>query len=258
MKENRLFNCFVVKPIAFLFRQIIRLRYRVILKETDILKSDRPILFLPNHQALIDPFILLGNIYKYTSVLPAVSSKYYNIFFVKALFRKWGAISVSDLENGSRNVNVLQEVSRATLKGLRRGKNMVIYPSGQIANQGFEKIANKKTAFTVVSRLPENCMVVGIRIQGLWGSMWSKAKTGKSPDFFTQALKGIFYIIANLIFFLPRRNVQIEFVDITNYAKENTANGRHEFNQALELFYNVHGEEKLKIVPYHFIHFRKS
>jgi 1-acyl-sn-glycerol-3-phosphate acyltransferase len=245
------------KTLAFVTRNILRLRYRVILIGSEVLDKNNSMLVLPNHQALIDPIILISNMYRYSTVLPAISSKYYDIIFLKAFFKNLGAIRVSDLERGSRDVNVLKDISRAILKGLKRGKSMVLYPSGQIANQGFERIANKKSAHVLVSKLPQNSEVIGVRIHGLWGSMWSKAKTGASPDFFLQFLKGIFYIFLNLIFFIPKRKVEIEFFDITEQAKESATKGRKEFNQFLEEFYNSQGEEPALSVPYFFLHFNQ-
>jgi long-chain-fatty-acid--[acyl-carrier-protein] ligase len=82
--------------------------------------------------------------------------------------------------------------------------------------------------------------------------MWSKAKTGKSPDLFVQLLKGIFYVLANLIFFVPGRTVSIEFEDITTSSKEKAACGQKEFNSYLEEFYNLHGEEPVLFLRHYF------
>jgi long-chain-fatty-acid--[acyl-carrier-protein] ligase len=128
----------------------------------------------------------------------------------------------------------------------------VIYPSGQIAGQGYEKIFNKKAAYHIVSTIPENVQIVGVRITGLWGSMFSKAKTGKSPNFAVQLLKGFFYVLANLLFFAPKRSVSIEFEDITSIAKENAIPGQKTFNLFLEEFYNLHGEEAVLFLKHIF------
>jgi len=252
MKKTNRFMTWLAKVLAALSRFVLLTRYRVRLHGTELLNTNQPILFLPNHQALIDPIILIGNLYKYTVVLPAISSKFYDFILIKPLFKSWGAIRVSDLERGSRNVNVLNEIARATLKGLRRGKNMVLYPSGQIASQGFERIANKKSAHVIVGRLPEEVKVIGVRIRGLWGSMWSKYGKGKSPDFIRLLLKGAFYVFANLFFFLPKRTIDIEFVDITEMTRVHAKEGRKEFNMYLEEFYNEKGEELSIVLPYYF------
>ena len=83
-----------------------------------------------------------------------------------------------------------------------------------------------------------------MRIRSLWGSMRSRAKTVRSPKFAWTYLKGIFYVLANLLFFVPRRDVTITFEDITDDAVRYAAEGRQPFNRFLESFYNAPGEEQ--------------
>jgi len=243
MKNPNSFVLFLSKILAFKIRLLLRFRYRISIKGAEVLKSNSPVLFLPNHQALIDPVILLSQIYRFSTATPVVSEKYFNIPVVKWYFKRLGAIRVSDLETGSRDTQVLKMITRSVIKGFGRKKNIVIYPSGQIAGQGSEKIFNKKSAYHIVSTIPEGVQIIGVRITGLWGSMWSKARSGKSPDFFLQLLKGAFYVLANLLFFVPKRTVNIEFEDITSIAKEKVILGQKPFNSLLEEFYNLHGEE---------------
>jgi len=243
MRKTESFIVLFSKILAFKIRLLLRFRYKISVKGSEILQNNSPILFLPNHQALIDPVILLSHIYRYTTAIPVISEKYYDISLVKWYFKRMGAVRVSDLETGSRNTQVLKSIIRSVYKGFRRNKNIVIYPSGQIAGQGYEKIFNKKSAYHIVSNIPEDVQIVGVRINGLWGSMFSKAKTGKSPDFFVQLAKGTFYVLANLLFFIPKRSVSIEFEDLTSIAKEKAIPGQTQFNLFLEDFYNLHGEE---------------
>ena len=44
-------------------------------------------------------------------------------------------------------------------------------------------------------------------------------------------LKGIFYVLANLLFFVPKRDVTIIFEDITDDAVHYAAEGRQPFNR---------------------------
>ena len=50
--------------------------------------------------------------------------------------------------------------------------------------------------------------------------MWSRAWMGKAPSFIKTFIKAKLYILANFIFFLPRRRVTITFIDITDEALE--------------------------------------
>lgn len=231
---------------------LLKSRYNVDIKGLDVINNDTPKLFLPNHQAIVDPILILPQIYKVSSAVPVVTEGYFNLPIAKSLFTSWGAISVSDLESGSKDINVLEEVTSKTLECLKRGENVVIYPSGQLTGQGYEKIINKQGAWSIVTSLPEESLVIGVKISGLWGSQWSKAWTGKSPNFGTMALKSISYLILNLLFFVPKRKITIEFADITAETKHKAQSGKNAFNLSLEAFYNSNGEEPVKYIKHYF------
>jgi acyl carrier protein len=252
MKKTDSFIVLLSKILAFKIRLLLRFRYRISITGSEILQNHSPVLFLPNHQALIDPIMLLSQIYRFTTATPVVSEKYFNMPVVKWYFKRMGAVSVSDLEAGSRDTQVLKSITNSVSQGFMNGHNVVMYPSGQIAGQGYEKIFNKKSAYHIVVAIPENVQIVGVRITGLWGSIFSKAKSGKSPDFFVQLLKGIFYVLANLLFFLPKRTVSIEVEDLTTIAKEKAVEGQKPFNSFLEDFYNLHGEEPALFLKHFF------
>jgi 1-acyl-sn-glycerol-3-phosphate acyltransferase len=240
------------KAIAWILRLILRSRYRVKVHGQEIFEGRTPVLFLPNHQALIDPFILLSQIYRFSSAIPVISEKYFDIPLAKWYFQQVGAVRVSDLETGNRDTQVLKSIIQSVFDGFRRNTNIVIYPGGQLAAQGYERIFNKKSAYHIVEKIPDQVLIVGVRITGLWGSMWSKAGTGKTPSFFLQLFKGIVYVLANLLFFVPKREVSIEFEDLSQIARERVVPGQKAFNEFLEEFYNWHGEEPKTRVKYYF------
>ncbi|MBS2099450.1 AMP-binding protein [Carboxylicivirga linearis] len=234
-------------------RAILSLRYTIEVKGEEVLKQDSPKLILPNHQAIMDPIVLFAHLYKYTTAVPVVTSGYYDMPVAKTMFSSWGAVRVSDLEAGSRNTNVLEEIVKSVNHGFELKKNIVIYPSGQIATQGYEKILNKQSAYRVVKELPQDVEVIAARIRGFWGSRWSKAWTGKSPNFFGMLLKTIGFLFVNLLFFMPRRKITIEFVNVSEQTKSNSQLGKNEFNTFLEETYNVHGEEPVNYLKAHFL-----
>lgn len=240
------------KILAVFFRLGFSLRYDVKLKGEELLKENRVKLFLPNHQALIEPIILQSYIIKYHEIVPAVSAKYFENPFFRLIMKIVNSVPVSDMESGNRDVEVLNKVKSALLNSILSGKNALLYPSGQLASQGYEKIYNKQGAFNLVSELPENILIVGVRIRGFWGSMWSKAKTGKTPDFLLSLIKAILIILSNLIFFTPRREVSFEFFDVTNAAKQHSKIDRKSFNMFLESLYNQDGAEAVKCQKYFF------
>ncbi|WP_289054419.1 AMP-binding protein [Carboxylicivirga marina] len=253
MRQHHPFIIGIAKCLFAFVRFILSARYRVKIIGEANLKSTNPKLILPNHQAIMDPILLFTHLYKFSSAVPVMLSSYYDIPVAKSVFKAWGAVRVSDLEGGSRNTNVLDQIVSSVDKGLEMEKNIVLYPSGQIAAQGYERIRNKQSAQLSVQNMPDEAEVIAVRISGLWGSYWSRAWMGKSPSFFPTLLKSIALIFFNLLFFMPRRHVCIEFINISKDAKAKSQEGKTEFNEYLEQVYNANGEEPVSYIKYHFL-----
>ncbi|MDR2129822.1 MAG: 1-acyl-sn-glycerol-3-phosphate acyltransferase [Odoribacteraceae bacterium] len=234
-----------MKRVAALYRYALSLRYRVHLEGTGVLLEEGTKLLLPNHQALVDPQILYAHVYRYLVATPLMSVDYFEIRLLQPLFKRLGAIPVPNLERGRAGVAVAAGLHERVLEALQEGKHVLLYPAGQIAAGGSERIRNKQVAWQVCRRLPAGTRVIGVRVRGLWGSMWSRAGNGKSPHFLPTYLKGIFYVLVNFVFLLPRRAVLISFHDITGEALEEATRGRAEFNAFLETFYNSPAPDSL-------------
>lgn len=246
-----------IRLLGLLYRKALALRYTVRLEGTEVLQGNETLLILPNHQATVDPQILFAHLYRFTTAVPLVSAGYTDIGILKPLFNYMGVIPVPDLERGRKGVELVAQLHDVVLDALNRQKNILIYPAGQLAGQGDERIYNKQTAWQVCCQLPENTRVIGVRIRGLWGSIWSRAWTGRSPNFVVTYLRGIGYVLANLIFFLPRRKVSVSFHDITAEALNKAGEGRQAFNHYLETFYNAPGTDPLLFLK-HFFYFPRS
>jgi long-chain-fatty-acid--[acyl-carrier-protein] ligase len=241
-----------IKRVATWYRRLLSLRYRVRLEGVDVLEQEGAKLLLPNHQATVDPQILFAHLYRYLAAVPLVSASYYEIGLLTPLFKRMGTLPVPDLERGRAGAAAAALLHEAVLDALRAGKHVVLYPAGQIAAGGSERIRNKRLAWQICRQFPPGARVIGTRVRGLWGSSWSRAASGRSPRFLTTYLKGIFYALANLVFFLPRRNVVISFHDITDEARACAAGDRAAFNDYLEQFYNLPGPDPLTRVRYFF------
>ncbi len=253
MKEKNPIIKGIARLIFLLGRLILSLRYKVNLSQLNCIDKIKPVLFLPNHQAVVDPMLLVSSVYPHKNVVPVITSTYYDMPILNKFFKRWGAVRVSDLGAGSRNIEVLNDIKQAAIIAFEHKRSIVIYPSGKIAEQGLERIQNKKSAYEIINHLPDNVQIIGIRINGLWGSIWSKAYTGKSPDFLRCLLKGLGFTLTNLIFFMPRRKVNMVFEDITHKCKENArAMSRPDFNTYLEHFYNINGEEQATFTKHYF------
>lgn len=255
-KDSQKIN-FTIKICWYFYRFILSRRYNVIITGGDLLKSTSGKLILPNHQSHIDPQIMAVETFRYGALVPVVAQRFFKIPVIRYFLKHWGAVSVSDFKSGNRDVNILENMSTQVNKALKQGKNIIIYPSGQLTDQGIEKINNKQGAFALVNTLPENVQVLGVRINGLWGSVWSKAWEGKQPHFLSTYLKAIFLLSANFILFSPKRTVTLEFVDITAEAIQHSKTDRKKFNTFLEEFYNKNGAEEVSYVK-HYFYFPKS
>ena len=231
---------------------LVTLRYRVTVKGSEVLQDGRPHLILPNHQALVDPFIVVTEVYRFVPVVPVVLETYFHLPVLRTIFRIIGGVPVSDLSMENRNPDVLREIMSGAIDALQQRQSILLYPSGQLAGQGYEKIFNKQSAWAIAATLPADARIIGLRLSGLWGSMWSRAWVGESPHVGWTALKALFYLAANLFFFLPRRDVTLEFADITQDAVQRAKLGRNEFNLFLESFYNAGGEEPVRFLKHYF------
>ena len=127
----------------------------------------------------------------------------------------------------------------------KAGGNFLIYPSGRLKRGPEEILGGASFVHTILQQCPE-ANVVLVRTTGLWGSRFSRALTGQSPDFAKILLEGFKIILKNLIFFTPRREIIVEVEPAS--ADLPVAAARLEFNQYLERWYNSKGPDSVKLV----------
>lgn len=109
-----------------------------------------------------------------------------------------------------------------------------------------EEIRAASAVKLILEQVPD-VRVVLVRQNGLWGSSFSWA-SGKNPDVMFNLKQGLKYLFLNGLFFMPRRPVQIEFVEPKNFPR--TAD-RITMNRFLEDFYNADASRNT-YVPYFF------
>lgn len=248
-------SCFV-KFLLIIFSFVLSRRYILNIKGLHHLQKPGAKLLLQSHQSHIDPQLLGVFVAQNCDFVPVISEKFLGIPLIGSILKTWNAVGVSDLKYGNRDPHVLKKIFSKIMDALNQGKSVLIAPSGQIAETPIELIKNKQSAHALVSNLPDNVKVIGVRVSGLWGSMWSVAWNGNRPNFLFTLLKGVFYLLANLIFFLPKRRVTFEFLDITEESKRKAELDRRSFNNYLEDFYNVNGPEEPTYIK-HFFYFPK-
>ncbi len=130
------------------------------------------------------------------------------------------------------------------------GQNIILWPAGRVEHTGVERLGAARTLSEVFRDVPQAKMVL-VRTRGLWGSRFSWGFTGEQPSFLKRVLQGAGYILANLIFFAPRRKVDLtlEYIDRSRLPGVE----REVLNPWLEQWYNVDAPEKPTFVPAHFL-----
>lgn len=236
----------------YVARFLLWLRYRIRVHGAETVRSlEGPILVLPNHPAFIDPPIMLIMMYPLFHPRPLLFEGNFRNPLFYPLLPLLDAIRVPDLDQTSaearqRTSEAIENVKEA----LRKKQNVIMWPSGRLQRTGLERLGAARTLSEVLHDVPEAKIVLA-RTSGLWGSRFSYGFDGKSPPFFKRLLKGALMILANLIFFAPRRNVDItlEYMDRSRLPGLE----REVLNPFLEDWYNEGGPARPVFVPAHFL-----
>jgi long-chain-fatty-acid--[acyl-carrier-protein] ligase len=232
---------------------VLRLRYRVEFRGEENLKGLKKhegILFLPSHPSEIESLFLALKFWPKFRFRAIAVEYAFHVPFVGAILRWMKAIPVAKLihsvnEIKAKTAEAALEAASLTLKS--RGA-VLLYPAGRIKSGSLEIVGGVSGAQLLVQRF-STVNVVLIRIRGLWGSSFSQALTGESPDPFEVLLHGLKALFKNGLFFLPRRKVTIEIeVNPPNFPRNSS---RAEFNRYLEQWINLK-PDSLQIVPYQF------
>lgn len=237
--------------LRFFGRSLLNLRYQVELKGAEnLIGLTGPVLVLPNHPGYIDPAILLTQLGRYLQLRPLVFEDTYRNPLVYPIMLAIDALEVPDLQQQSKNAkDQTEELLNRVEAGLKRGEAFLIYPSGRLQRSGVEVVGAARAASDILTRCPETKVIL-VQTQGVWGSMFSFAQTGKLPDLNACAKQGLWHLLTNLIFFAPRRKVTItvqraDFSSLSDFSRE-------QLNPFLEKWYNKDTSSKPVFVPYHF------
>lgn len=233
--------------LSWIFLWVLSLRYRIEIKGLDHLKKVKKggVLFLPNHAAHMDPLFLFLILWPKYRLVPLVVDYIYRQPILHGLLRWMEAQVVPDFDHSVNQIKV-KRVERAMggiVKALSAGRNIILYPSGHLKATGKEVIGGASGAHAIIQACPE-ANVVLIRTTGLWGSSFSRALIGRTPDLFPLAFKGAWIVIKNLFFFTPRRRITIEFE--TAPSDFPATGSRLEVNRYLESWYNQYPDREGK------------
>ena len=197
------------------------------------------ILVLPNHPAMVDP-MLVGSTFWRRALHPLSDEHFLQRGGISAyVLKTLGTVAVPDLRrhHSAAAVQAARGLTRVVTDALSAGKDVIFYPSGHIWTSPREEIGTRQLAYNVCGALPQNVRVLGVRTEGLWGSIWSRANRTASPAFGATLAKSIFlwFFIAP---FIRRRRVTIWIEDLTDRVTIWSRGTRLEFNHAMEAWYN--------------------
>jgi long-chain-fatty-acid--[acyl-carrier-protein] ligase len=231
-----------------LARCVLRLRYRIRTTglEPVAARGSRGILFLPNHPALIDPVIVITELYARFAPASLADRDRISKPLLSWVTRKFGARPMPDPgRHGEASRKAVEQALQECAQLLREGGNLVLYPGGHLMASRFEELGGNSAVETILKLAPETRVVL-VRTRGLWGSRFSRAQ-GR-PEFMNVLVSGVRTVLANLLFFTPRRQVTVEAQEPLDLPR---AAGREAMNRRLEAFYNEAALPALH-VPYTF------
>lgn len=228
---------------ARFFHLILWFRYRIEVKGLEKLNAknlnrEGGVLVLPNHPCIfVDPVIATLSVLPKFTIRPMIVEYMYYYPVVNTLMHHMNALPIPDFDISSNTLKRKRsgQVIAEVIKGLKAGDNFLIYPAGRIKATSYESIGGASGIHTILHEAPEANIVL-MRLEGLWGSKFSRALTGTKPLMFPTMWWGVKQVLKNLLFFTPRRKVTV----VVEPAPEDfPRNGtRLEINQWLEKWYN--------------------
>ncbi|MBN1435500.1 MAG: AMP-binding protein [Sedimentisphaerales bacterium] len=233
--------------LIHLIKFLLALRYRVRVKGLkQIDQTDgRGILFLPNHPALIDPVIMVSQLYSRFKPRALADEIQIDRFIVRRVARRLGVLPIPDIDrSGSKVAGQVRTVIDNCATILKNNESLLLYPAGRVYRQYLENLRRNSAVERIVREIPE-VRVVLVRTTGLWGSSFSWA-SGKQPSIGKVLWRGFRLLLLNGIFFTPRRQVTIEFIESHDFPRHAD---RSTINTFLQNFYNENAQPNTYI-PY--------
>ena len=156
--------------VRFVVRFLFGLKYRVDVEGLDNIRSSRGVLFLGNHVSFLD-WAFLQIAYP-KQIRFVIYRTYYNIWYLKPIFRFFGAIPIST-KGGKKALSLVSEA-------LNRGETVALFPEGHLSRNGhlgkFQKGFELATA-----DVTRNAVIIPFYLRGLWEGRFSHA-SGKMKN----------------------------------------------------------------------------
>lgn len=238
-----------------LLRLVLGARYRIDVHGSEQLRALKgPVLVLPNHPGYIDPFLCFAVLWPALRMRPLVYSGTFKGPTGRFMLKLVNALEVPDLDVASVRARGEAEKSVSDIAaGLEAGASFILWPAGRVWREGLERIGPARAAADILRQV-HGAQVLLVRTRGVWGSSWTWAQVSARPKLIRCMLGGLGWILANLLFFMPRRpiNITLEVLDRARLPEPR----REVLNPWLEAWYNADtsgAAEKPTWVPYHFL-----
>jgi acyl-CoA synthetase (AMP-forming)/AMP-acid ligase II/1-acyl-sn-glycerol-3-phosphate acyltransferase/acyl carrier protein len=246
------------RMLCFMAIVILKLRYKITIEGLDNIKTkakEGGILFLPNHPSMMDPVVLFVHLFASFQPSPLVADTFFDIPLIGYILKKVvRAKSIVDLDLGGNDFTKMLAIKSLDdiAKDLDLGKNFIIYPSGKLKRSALEEVGAASGVFQIIQE-SKKLSVVLIRTTGFWGSSFSRAQLGTTPDLLKAFAHGFKVILANGIFFTPKRSILIEMEVIEKDI--HSFKNKLELNEYLDKWYNLpfsQSGEPLRLVREYF------
>ena len=240
--------------IATVVRLALSLRYRIRVEglETINRQTECGTIFLPNHPALIDPVVVMTTLYSKFEPRPLADADQINKPLVRFFTKMIKPIEIPDISTyGNQGKQRVAEGLQEVVNCLNNNEEVVVYPSGRLYRSRSENLGANSGVHSILQKAPKTRVIL-VRTTGLWGSSFSWAQN-PNPSLAGNLGKMLAYLCGNFLFFGPRRELLIEFVEDSSLK---TITGKSEMNRYLERFYNKDPLPNT-YYPYYWWHGRK-
>jgi long-chain-fatty-acid--[acyl-carrier-protein] ligase len=142
---------------------------------------------------------------------PLVIEYIFRLRILKPFMRLVKALSIPNFDSSINQLKLKRaEKSIGEIAaGLKAKDNFLLYPAGRLKSSAKEVLAGTSGTHALLQECPETNVVL-IRTTGLWGSSFSRAIEGRTPDLNKVLWNGVKVLLRNGLFFAPRRKVTIE------------------------------------------------
>ncbi|TDI34149.1 MAG: hypothetical protein E2P02_30875 [Acidobacteria bacterium] len=155
--------------VSLLVWLVVRLVYRPRVDGLENIPDNGPVLLAANHVTYVDAFILAATLAR--PVRFVMYYKFGKLPIVGTLLR-WAR--VIPIAGRSENPEILRTAMDEIAEALDNGEAVCIFPEGSLTEDGEVRVFRKGIEH-IVARTP--VAVVPIGLSGLWGSLFSRART---------------------------------------------------------------------------------